>query len=130
MSSLSSQSPPVSPVVVTPSAEKLPPLLPVQQPENDDDAVVGAASQLEQQQQQSQQLSEARPKLLLFNQSEEEAEGVNQSLSSPWEPREWPEGREVLTHLVEGFVIQEGLAPFPVRTPVKCHVGRILKRKI
>lgn len=131
MSSLSSQSPPVSPVVVTPSAEKLPPLLPVQQPENDDDAVVGAASQLEQQQQQqSQQLSDARPKLLLFNQSEEEAEGVNQSLSSPWEPREWPEGREVLTHLVEGFVIQEGLAPFPVRTPVKCHVGRIIKRKI
>uniref|UniRef100_A0A3P8WCH6 Polyhomeotic-like protein 3 n=1 Tax=Cynoglossus semilaevis TaxID=244447 RepID=A0A3P8WCH6_CYNSE len=114
VSSLSSQSPPVSPVVVTPSAEKLPPLLPVQQPENDDDAVVGSASQLEQQQQQSQQLSDARPKLLLFNQSEEEAEGVNQSLSSPWEPREWPEGREVLTHLVEGFVIQEGLAPFPV----------------
>lgn len=117
-------------MVVTPSAEKLPPLLPVQQPENDDDAVVGAASQLEQQQQQSQQLSDARPKLLLFNQSEEEAEGVNQSLSSPWEPREWPEGREVLTHLVEGFVIQEGLAPFPVRTPVKCHVGRIIQRKI
>ncbi|XP_077480857.1 uncharacterized protein LOC144091999 isoform X2 [Stigmatopora argus] len=30
------------------------------------------------------------------------------------EPPAWPPGGRVLTHLVEGFVIQEGLAPFPV----------------
>uniref|UniRef100_A0A3Q2W6X0 Nascent polypeptide-associated complex subunit alpha, muscle-specific form-like n=1 Tax=Haplochromis burtoni TaxID=8153 RepID=A0A3Q2W6X0_HAPBU len=44
----------------------------------------------------------------------EPAPSFSQSLSSPWEPRPWPEGRQVLTHLVEGFVIQEGLQPFPV----------------
>ncbi|XP_061614437.1 polyhomeotic-like protein 3 isoform X2 [Phyllopteryx taeniolatus] len=32
----------------------------------------------------------------------------------PWEARAWPEGGDVLTHVVEGFVIQEGLQPFPV----------------
>uniref|UniRef100_A0A8C7NPF7 SAM domain-containing protein n=1 Tax=Oncorhynchus mykiss TaxID=8022 RepID=A0A8C7NPF7_ONCMY len=33
----------------------------------------------------------------------------------PWTQRVWPEGgRRVLTHLVEGFVIQEGLQAFPV----------------
>ncbi|XP_077592690.1 uncharacterized protein LOC144209981 isoform X2 [Stigmatopora nigra] len=30
------------------------------------------------------------------------------------EPPAWPTGGRVLTHLVEGFVIQEGVAPFPV----------------
>lgn len=49
-----------------------------------------------------------------LDQSEHESESFDQSLSSPWEPRPWPEGRKVLTHLVEGFVIQEGLQPFPV----------------
>ncbi|XP_061522851.1 nascent polypeptide-associated complex subunit alpha, muscle-specific form-like isoform X3 [Phycodurus eques] len=32
----------------------------------------------------------------------------------PWDARAWPEGGDVLTHVVEGFVIQEGLQPFPV----------------
>ncbi|KAJ0059811.1 hypothetical protein NL108_013125, partial [Boleophthalmus pectinirostris] len=44
----------------------------------------------------------------------EETEGFDQSEVCPWEPRAWPEGQQVLTHLVEGFVIQEGLTPFPV----------------
>ncbi|XP_061660773.1 polyhomeotic-like protein 3 isoform X4 [Syngnathoides biaculeatus] len=34
--------------------------------------------------------------------------------NSPWEAKAWPEGGDVLTHVVEGFVIQEGLQPFPV----------------
>ncbi|XP_049605954.1 polyhomeotic-like protein 3 isoform X4 [Syngnathus scovelli] len=32
----------------------------------------------------------------------------------PWQTGPWPQGRDVLTHVVEGFVIQEGLQPFPV----------------
>ena len=51
-----------------------------------------------------------------LGQSGDESENLGQSPSGPWEPRAWPEGRQVLTHLVEGFVIQEGLQPFPVRT--------------
>lgn len=51
-------------------------------------------------------------------QSEDETEGFDQS-ESHWEPRAWPEGQQVLTHLVEGFVIQEGLMPFPVRDTIK-----------
>lgn len=52
-----------------------------------------------------------------LSQSENESEILGQSLSGAWEPKAWPEGRQVLTHLVDGFVIQEGLQPFPVRTP-------------
>ncbi|MEQ2274507.1 hypothetical protein XENORESO_014568 [Xenotaenia resolanae] len=48
------------------------------------------------------------------NHSEDESESFSQSLGSPWEMKAWPEGQQVLTHLVEGFVIQEGLQPFPV----------------
>lgn len=51
-----------------------------------------------------------------LGQLEDDSESFSQSLSSPWELKAWPEGRQVLTHLVEGFVIQEGLEPFPVRT--------------
>ncbi|MEQ2157270.1 hypothetical protein GOODEAATRI_000216 [Goodea atripinnis] len=53
-----------------------------------------------------------QPKTELIYQSEDE--NFSQSLGSPWEMKAWPEGRQVLTHLVEGFVIQEGLQPFPV----------------
>ncbi|XP_028289785.1 polyhomeotic-like protein 3 isoform X1 [Gouania willdenowi] len=49
-----------------------------------------------------------------LDQSEDEFGSTDQSPCTPWEPRAWPEGRQVLTHLVEGFVIQEGLTPFPV----------------
>ncbi|XP_057679844.1 polyhomeotic-like protein 3 isoform X2 [Corythoichthys intestinalis] len=42
------------------------------------------------------------------------AEEDERRASGSWEAGAWPEGRDVLTHLVEGFVIQEGLAPFPV----------------
>lgn len=52
-----------------------------------------------------------------LSQSENESESAGQSLSGAWEPKAWPEGRQVLTHLVDGFVIQEGLQPFPVGTP-------------
>ncbi|XP_061660771.1 polyhomeotic-like protein 3 isoform X2 [Syngnathoides biaculeatus] len=37
--------------------------------------------------------------------------------NSPWEAKAWPEGGDVLTHVVEGFVIQEGLQPFPPSPP-------------
>lgn len=117
LSSLSSQSPPSSPFV-TPSAENPPPLLPPRsahptdlsasqhEAEKVDDVprdLRGAAD------------TEAQP----LDQSEGESESFGQSLSSPWEPKAWPEGRQVLTHLVEGFVIQEGLQPFPVRTQMQ-----------
>lgn len=103
LSSLSSQSPPSSPFI-TALAENSPPLLPAQsthltdlslrqhETENVDKA-------------ESQQLAETEP----LSQSGDELESF-----SPWEPSVWPEGRQVLTHLVEGFVIQEGLQPFPV----------------
>ncbi|XP_058484156.1 TRIO and F-actin-binding protein isoform X2 [Solea solea] len=112
LSSLSSQSPPSSPVI-TPSVEHTPPLCPAQpahltnhgqsqhEPEEVDTVV---------EEEESRRLTE--PELL--SQSEDESESFGQLLSSNWEPKAWPEGREVLTHLVEGFVIQEGLQPFPV----------------
>lgn len=113
LSSLSSQSPPSSPII-TPSAENPPPLLPAQtalptdlslsqhEPVKVDKADGEPQPPTE---------TEAEP----LGQLEDESESFSQSLSSPWEPRPWPEGRQVLTHLVEGFVIQEGLQPFPVR---------------
>lgn len=115
LSSLSSQSPPSSPFI-NPSAENPPPLLPAQttlptdlslsqhETEKADNKVVS----------ESQQLAEAETETEPLSQSGDESESFGQSQSSPWEPRAWPEGRQVLTHLVEGFVIQEGLQPFPV----------------
>ncbi|XP_035527026.1 polyhomeotic-like protein 3, partial [Morone saxatilis] len=114
LSSLSSQSPPSSPFI-TPSAENPPPLLPAQAARPTDlnlsqhetekvDKMVADESQ------QHRAATETEP----LGQSGDESESFSQSLSSPWEPRAWPEGRQVLTHLVEGFVIQEGLQPFPV----------------
>lgn len=64
---------------------------------------------------ESQHLAVTEHKTETHGQSGDESESFGQSLSSPWEPKAWPEGRQVLTHLVEGFVIQEGLQPFPVR---------------
>ncbi|KAM7369572.1 hypothetical protein PAMP_010889 [Pampus punctatissimus] len=102
LSSLSSQSPPCSPFIV-PSADLPQPAhpanlsLPQPEPENADNTG------------ESQRLAETEAELLA--QSEE---SVSQPLSGSWEPKPWPEGRQVLTHLVEGFVIQEGLQPFPV----------------
>ncbi|XP_034044718.1 polyhomeotic-like protein 3 isoform X2 [Thalassophryne amazonica] len=112
LSSLSSQSPPSSPFVA-PSVDNPPPLFSTQttspadlrlinhEPQNDHKTVG-----------QSHHLSETENEHL--GQSEDESQSFNQPLTSPWEPRAWPEGRQVLTHLVEGFVIQEGLQPFPV----------------
>ncbi|XP_005948669.1 polyhomeotic-like protein 3 isoform X3 [Haplochromis burtoni] len=112
LSSLSSQSPPSSPIT-TPSAENPPPLLPAHTalptdlslPQHEPAKVDKAGGE-----QQPPTETEAEP----LGQLEDESESFSQSLSSPWEPRPWPEGRQVLTHLVEGFVIQEGLQPFPV----------------
>lgn len=115
LSSLSSQSPPSSPFI-TPSAENPPPLLAAQpahptdlslsqhDAEKVDKAVAG----------ESQRTEPETFETVPLGQSEDEAESFDQSLSGHWEPRAWPEGRQVLTHLVEGFVIQEGLQPFPV----------------
>lgn len=105
MSSLSSQSPPASPFI-TASAENPPPLLPAPTARPTDLSL----PQLHQEPVDKTAEAETEP----VGPSEDESE--SQSLSSPWEPRAWPEGRQVLTHLVEGFVIQEGLQPFPVRT--------------
>lgn len=112
LSSLSSQSPPSSPIT-TPSAENPPPLLPAHTalptdlslPQHEPAKVDKAGGE-----QQPPTDTEAEP----LGRLEDESESFSQSLSSPWEPRPWPEGRQVLTHLVEGFVIQEGLQPFPV----------------
>ncbi|XP_026161482.1 polyhomeotic-like protein 3 isoform X2 [Mastacembelus armatus] len=112
LSSLSSQSPPSSPFITT-LAENPPPLVPAQ---------TAHPTDLSLSQQEAEKVDEtvsdsqhvAEPKTELLDQSEEETENFSQFLSSPWEPRVWPEGRQVLTHLVEGFVIQEGLQPFPV----------------
>ncbi|XP_047468221.1 polyhomeotic-like protein 3 isoform X2 [Mugil cephalus] len=114
LSSLSSQSPPSSPFM-TPSAENPPSYLPVQtthptdfslpqhETEKDEKTVVD-----------SQHLAVMEREAETLGLSEDESESFGQSLGSPWEPKAWPEGRQVLTHLVEGFVIQEGLQPFPV----------------
>lgn len=111
LSSLSSQSPPSSPFI-SPSGEPHPPLLPPQpalptdlsqsQPETEKVVKSNGESQPPK--------TETEP----LGQSGDESENLDQSLSSPWEQGAWPEGRQVLTHLVEGFVIQEGLQPFPV----------------
>lgn len=103
LSSLSSQSPPPSPFA-PPSTDNPPPLprplpLPPQTALSPSEKVGELAR------------SEAKP----LGQSGGEAESFDQSPGGPWEPRAWPEGQQVLTHLVEGFVIQEGLQPFPVR---------------
>ncbi|XP_053268955.1 polyhomeotic-like protein 3 [Pleuronectes platessa] len=108
LSSLSSQSPPSSPFI-TPSAEHPPLLLPPHPPHTAD---LGPSRQeprkVEETVEEAQHPAERKSEPL--GQSEDESE----SFGSPWEPRAWPEGRLVLTHLVEGFVIQEGLQPFPV----------------
>lgn len=36
---------------------------------------------------------------------------------------------QVLTHLIEGFVIQEGAEPFPVSVLLKAELGRCLTSK-
>ncbi|KAM9417898.1 polyhomeotic-like protein 3 isoform 1-T2 [Salvelinus alpinus] len=85
LSSLSSQSPPASPFL-TLSSDLPPPLLPV---------------------------SPSHPKTLSLSQSCPETFSLSER--KPWSQRVWPEGgRRVLTHLVEGFIIQEGQQAFPV----------------
>ncbi|XP_042164610.1 histone-lysine N-methyltransferase 2B isoform X3 [Oncorhynchus tshawytscha] len=85
LSSLSSQSPPASPFL-TLSSDLPPPLLPV---------------------------SPSHPESLSLSQSRPETFSLLER--KPWSQRVWPEGgRRVLTHLVEGFIIQEGLQAFPV----------------
>ncbi|XP_055738072.1 lysine-specific demethylase 6B-like isoform X4 [Salvelinus fontinalis] len=85
LSSLSSQSPPASPCL-TPPSDFPPPLLPV---------------------------SPSHSETLSLSQSRSET--LSLSEREPWTQRVWPEGgRRVLTHLVEGFVIHEGLQAFPV----------------
>ncbi|XP_045557999.1 zinc finger CCCH domain-containing protein 13 isoform X3 [Salmo salar] len=85
LSSLSSQSPPASPCL-TPPSDFPPPLLPVSPSHSE-----------------TLSLSQSRSETLRISERE------------PWTQRVWPEGgRRVLTHLVEGFVIQEGLQAFPV----------------
>ncbi|KAF6719587.1 Polyhomeotic-like protein 3 [Oryzias melastigma] len=113
LSSLSSQSPPSSPFV-TPAAENPapPPLLPQSDQPADLRVPQPKVQKLSQAMPDSQPAAETE--LEHLDQSEDESESFDQSLNSPWEPRAWPEGRKVLTHLVEGFVIQEGLQPFPV----------------
>lgn len=87
LSSLSSQSPPASPFL-TLSSDLPPPLLPV---------------------------SPSHPETLSLSQSRPETFSLSER--KPWSQRVWPEGgRHVLTHLVEGFIIQEGLQAFPVNT--------------
>lgn len=114
LSSLSSQSPPSSPFI-TPSAEHPPPLLPAQPAHPTDLSLSQRETEKEDKTTaESQHLTEAETETEPLGQSEDESEVFSQSLNSPWEPRAWPEGRQVLTHLVEGFVIQEGLQPFPV----------------
>ncbi|KAK5878034.1 hypothetical protein CesoFtcFv8_025484 [Champsocephalus esox] len=124
LSSLSSQSPPSSPFI-SPSGEPHPPLLPPQpalptdlsqsQPETEKVVKSNGESQPPE--------TEREP----LGQSGDESENLDQSLSSPWEPGAWPEGRQVLTHLVEGFVIQEGLQPFPVNRSSLLVPARVSK---
>ncbi|XP_051909629.1 polyhomeotic-like protein 3 isoform X2 [Hippocampus zosterae] len=99
LSSLSSQSPPSSPVTDPASHAAAQPLNLSQSRR-----AVGDGSRGE-----GQTPTEAEPPL---DRSEDEVEGG--AADGPWESRAWPEGRDVLTHVVEGFVIQEGLQPFPV----------------
>ncbi|XP_056155429.1 polyhomeotic-like protein 3 isoform X2 [Lampris incognitus] len=104
LSSLSSQSPPSSPVTV-PTPDNPPPLLPAQPTHQADLSVP---------QPEPDKFSQSQEEAAHLGQVEDEAESLGRPQSEPWTPRTWPEGRQVLTHLVEGFVIQEGLLPFPV----------------
>lgn len=114
LSSLSSQSPPSSPFI-TSSSENPPPLLPAQiSPPTDLRLALHQAAKADKT--PSDSLHTPKSETDPVYQSEDESERFSQSLGSPWEMKAWPEGRQVLTHLVEGFVIQEGLQPFPVRT--------------
>ncbi|KAM4533870.1 polyhomeotic-like protein 3 isoform 2-T2 [Odontesthes bonariensis] len=112
LSSLSSQSPPSSPFI-TPSAENPLPLLPAQTSHPTDLSL--SQHEVEKVDKTPCDLPDAaETEMEPVGQSEDESDSFSQSLSSAWEPKAWPEGRQVLTHLVEGFVIQEGLQPFPV----------------
>lgn len=113
LSSLSSQSPPSSPFIAS-SSENPPPLLPAQAAHPTDLSLPPQheAAKADKTPSDSQHATEAEAEPVY--QSGDESE--SQSLGGPWEMKAWPEGRQVLTHLVEGFVIQEGLQPFPVRT--------------
>ncbi|XP_072234492.1 uncharacterized protein [Leuresthes tenuis] len=112
LSSLSSQSPPSSPFI-TPSAENPPSLLPAQTAHTTDLSL--SQHEVEKVDKTLCDLQDvAETEMEPVGQSEDESDSFSQSLSSAWEPKAWPEGRQVLTHLVEGFVIQEGLQPFPV----------------
>ncbi|XP_061777374.1 polyhomeotic-like protein 2 isoform X2 [Nerophis ophidion] len=93
LSSLSSQSPPSSPLIG--SSSEAPP-----QPVNLSQSKQGASNG-------KQSVGGTQPEPEPCDQSEEVQVG------GAWKPRAWPEGCQVLTHLVEGFVIQEGLQPFP-----------------
>ncbi|XP_019749433.1 polyhomeotic-like protein 3 isoform X2 [Hippocampus comes] len=99
LSSLSSQSPPSSPMTDPASHAAAQPLNLSQSHRAVGDGSRGAG----------QTPTEVEPPL---DRSEDEVEG--RAPDGPWESRAWPEGRDVLTHVVEGFVIQEGLQPFPV----------------
>ncbi|MEQ2294092.1 hypothetical protein AMECASPLE_000305 [Ameca splendens] len=110
LSSLSSQSPPCSPFIVS-ASENPHPLLAAQITHPNDLSRTPAAKA---DMTPSDSQHAPQPKTELIYQSEDESESFSQSLGSPWEMKAWPEGRQVLTHLVEGFVIQEGLQPFPV----------------
>ncbi|XP_043961028.1 polyhomeotic-like protein 2 [Gambusia affinis] len=111
LSSLSSQSPPSSPFIAS-SSENPPPLLPAQDPHPTDLSLPPQhqAAKPDETPPDSHHAAEAEAEPIY--QSDDESE--SQSLGGPWEMKAWPEGRQVLTHLVEGFVIQEGLQPFPV----------------
>ncbi|KAK5619146.1 hypothetical protein CRENBAI_025807 [Crenichthys baileyi] len=112
LSSLSSQSPPCSPFIVS-SSENPHPLLPAQITHPTDlSRTQHEAAKADKTPSDSQHAPQAKTELIY--KSEDESESFSQSLGSPWEMKAWPEGRQVLTHLVEGFVIQEGLQPFPV----------------
>ncbi|XP_029001446.1 polyhomeotic-like protein 3 isoform X2 [Betta splendens] len=108
LSSLSSQSPPSSPFI-TPSTENPPPLLPAP---TDLSPSQHETERIHKSGGESEQRVEAEMQPL--GQSEDDTDSLGHSPGGPWEPKAWPEGRQVLTHLVEGFVIQEGLQPFPV----------------
>lgn len=104
LSSLSSQSPPTSPFITAPADNPPPPPPPP----------LPSPTNLSLSQQAGAADADSQVQTEPLHQSEVEPESLDQSPSGPWDPRAWPEGRQVLTHLVEGFVIQEGLQPFPV----------------
>ncbi|XP_054606940.2 polyhomeotic-like protein 3 isoform X2 [Nothobranchius furzeri] len=125
LSSLSSQSPPSSPFIAssTPSSEHPPPLLPAHPA-----PLAHLSPPPEEEQKVDKTPSESQPDAEPLCQSEDETESLGQSMSGPWEMKAWPEGRQVLTHLVEGFIIQEGLEPFPQAVgpcPLTCPVVQV-----